>query len=412
MRLRVGFMSQEQYRNNHYVPKWYQRLFIPSMGQAKYHYLDLISKKIDCGNGKMLSKENVRSWGADSCFKEKDLYTTFFGDLLSVEIEKFFFGKIDARSREALDYFANFKHPHANGEAFKVIMNYMSTQKLRTPKGLLLFKDLIKSQDHNQTLYWLQKYQNLHCATWSESIWQVASAENSQVKFIISDHPVTVYNRKANPESHFCTGYNDPDIRFSGTHTLFPLSEDKILIITNRSLLRNPNGNPLEMRPNPAYLRDTFFNFQEIQTDRMLTEYEVLEINYIIKKRAFRYIAAREKEWLYPERQIKMGWFNLGSGYLLIPDPRSLVLSFSAMMSFSSGRVMGFDEFGRTPNMEDYSEGKMSRVENERFERFKGEFAKKFGPKRRGRTFSFGKIDEEFDSDDYHKYHLSLFKKK
>ncbi|MDX0469419.1 hypothetical protein GOC67_27020 [Sinorhizobium medicae] len=49
--------------------------------------------------------------------------------------------------------------------------------------------------------------------------------------------------------------------------------------------------------------RHTIFNFLAIQTDRMLSEQEVLEINWVTKQRAYRYVAAAEKGWLYPERE-------------------------------------------------------------------------------------------------------------
>ena len=46
------------------------------------------------------------------------------------------------------------------------------------------------------------------------------------------------------------------------------------------------------------------------------------EINYIIKTRAYRYVAAVEKDWLFPESRIgTKRWDKLGNGYLLMPDP-------------------------------------------------------------------------------------------
>ena len=43
-------------------------------------------------------------------------------------------------------------------------------------------------------------------------------------------------------------------------------------------------------------LRPAMFNFTDVQIGRMLSEDEVLMINSIIKRRAYRYIAAAEKE--------------------------------------------------------------------------------------------------------------------
>ena len=59
------------------------------------------------------------------------------------------------------------------------------------------------------------------------------------------------------------------------------------------------------------------------QVGRKLSEDEVLQINYITKRRAFRYIAAAEREWLYPERRVSTDhWKKLGDGLLLMPEPR------------------------------------------------------------------------------------------
>jgi hypothetical protein len=46
----------------------------------------------------------------------------------------------------------------------------------------------------------MQRLQNLHCAIWTECVWALVSADETQTKFIISDHPVTVYNREVFPD--------------------------------------------------------------------------------------------------------------------------------------------------------------------------------------------------------------------
>jgi hypothetical protein len=155
----------------------------------------------------------------------------------------------------------------------------------------------------------------MHCATWTACVWQIAEATNSPTKFIISDHPVTVYNRGCPPLSKYCRDGNDPDIRLHATHTYFPLSLEKVLVMTNRSWVRNPYQNETGVRPNPRLLRTAIFNLTTIQTGRQLSEDEVLQINSITKRRAYRYIAAAEKEWLYPERHVSTDhWKKLGDG--------------------------------------------------------------------------------------------------
>jgi hypothetical protein len=52
------------------------------------------------------------------------------------ELERAFFGTVDLRGKAAVEYFSGFNHTSASGCALEDLMLYMSTQKLRTPKGL------------------------------------------------------------------------------------------------------------------------------------------------------------------------------------------------------------------------------------------------------------------------------------
>ena len=287
----------------------------------------------------------------------------------------------------------------------------MSTQKLRTPKGLKWLSDQINSNDRNLILKAMLDFRQLYSAIWTESIWQVADATQSDTKFIISDHPVTVYNRRCGPKSFWCKGISDPDIRYHATQTIFPLSIDKLLILTNLSWARNPYQKETELRPNPEYFRQAIFNFMDIQTHRHLTEQEVKEINFIIKIRAHRYIAAGKEEWLYPEKDIsKSNWHDYGDGYLLMPDPRPLNTGGEIMFGSKNGPVATFDAYGRQPWQKDYAKESNEGKDFYILQRFKGEFATLFGPYRRGRSFSMTQLDEEKDSDEYHQHHLDLYR--
>jgi hypothetical protein len=121
------------YRNNHYVPVWYQKRFLRP-GQRVYHYLDLKPDAL-VNAGHRYTRRALRPLGPDSCFAQDDLYTTKWGKLENRDIEQFFFGRIDTEGRKAVEYFAEFEHPDADEKSFLDLMNYMSVQKLRTPKG-------------------------------------------------------------------------------------------------------------------------------------------------------------------------------------------------------------------------------------------------------------------------------------
>jgi|SRR5579862_162059 len=395
------------YKENHYVPQWYQRRFLPNDGEKKFRYLDLQPESFLDAKGVKRQKKALQRWGTDNCFKQTDLYTTRFGEWESTEIEQFFFGRVDREGREAVEYFDNFKHPSADSDAFHALLNYMSVQKLRTPKGLGLLAEQTKLRGKNVVLLALQRLQNLYCAIWTEAVWAIAEVGGAATKFIISDHPVTAYNRDCFPQSEMCRGFRDPEIWRNGTHTIFPLSPTKALLLTNLSWVRNPYGSAKRLRPHPNPLRPAMFNFTGIQTGRHLTEIEVNQVNFIIKRRAFRYIAAAVEEWLYPERHIPSGhWRKLDDRYLLMPDPRSVSFSSEMLIGYEGGASDAFDEYGRRPWHQDYSDKTRHDREWRTFHRFQGEYARLFGPKRRGIGFDFGGRERNEDSPEFHQYHL------
>lgn len=398
-----------EFTRNHFVPQWYQCRFIPpAHKEKKFYYLDL-KPETKVSNGHRYTRKNIMRWGPPRCFCADDLYTTRFGSWKSTEIEEKFFGPIDDDGKRAVDYFATFEHPSISDEHFHALLPYMSIQKIRTPKGLANFAALTGTADKNALLLKMQELQQMYCAIWTECVWSIADASNSQIKFILSDHPVTVYNERCFPQSNHCRDYNDPDIWLSGTHTIFPLSLDKVLILTNVSWIRNPYGNPLTPRPNPQLFRPAMFNFTEIQTGRMLSYEEVSEINFIIKSRAYRYVAAAEKDCLYPERMIPQGrWDQLGDGYLLMPDPRSVRFGGEMVIGYKSGDSDVFDEYGLQPGQPGFKDKKRSEKEWDTHLAFQGEFARVFGPKRRGMDFDMGGKRKDEDDPDYHKYHLGL----
>lgn len=344
-------------------------------GQTKYFRLDL-KPETHSSEGRRYTRNDTHHWSPESIFAEEDLYTTRWGTITNTEIERFFFGRLDNEGPKSIDYFANFKHPSVDGPAFHTFMRYMSVQKLRAPKGLQFIAALARSTHNNMTLMMLQSIQNLFCATWTECVWQIADASTSPTKFIISDHPVTVYNRACPPLSQVCKGFSDPDIRMAATHTIFPLSLEKILILTNLSWVRDPYQSETKIRPNPKMMRPAMFKFTSIQTGRVMTEDEVLMVNMIMKRRAYRYVAAAEKEWLYPERHVSSDhWKKLGDGYLLMPEPRLIYMGGEILIGYEGGQSDAFSEYGHKPWQKDYKDEERNRRETEALYRFQAEWA-------------------------------------
>jgi hypothetical protein len=361
-------------------------------------------------------KRAVRRQGFRFCFARDDLYTVTFGSVESREVEKVFFGQVDNDARNAVEFWTDFKHFESYGDRkddpLSNLLLHMSTQKLRTPKGLGWLTEQVRmrtrSDDKNLVLKAMVDLRHLYSAIWTECIWQIADASQSETKLIVSDHPVTVYNRRCGPKSQWCRGNDDPDVRFHGSHTIFPLSLEKVLILTNLSWVRNPYQSPVGMRPNPNFFRGSIFNFNKVQVLRHLSEEEVRQINFIIKSRALRYVGADREDWLFPERFVsKSDWNSYGGGYLLMPDPRSVSLGGTVIWGGSRGSS-AMDAYGRRPWEKDYDKEGKSLEEAGTLYRFQSEFARMMGAYRRGRTVEFGRFDEEKDTDGMHQHFLTV----
>jgi hypothetical protein len=99
------------------------------------------------------------------------------------------------------------------------------------------------------------------------------------------------------------------------------------------------------------------------------------------------------------------GWSEYGEGYLLMPDPRAVNFGGEIFIGHRGGGVSHFDAYGRRPWQKDYGKESQEKTEFRTLYRFKGEFARRFGPYRRGRTWE---DHEERDTDEMHEYFLSL----
>lgn len=398
-------MPSGEYTHNHYVPEWYQKRFMPN-GEVKFHYLDL-SPPVRINNGHCYRLKEVRRLGPPSCFAEANLYTTNWLGTANNDIEKHFFGEIDTRARAAVKFFTNYEIKDGLHDAFRDLVRYMSVQKLRTPKGLSYLEKIFPARDRNQLLLHLQRYENLHCAIWTDAVWQIADASESPTKFILNDHPVTIYNRACFPASKYCRNFMDPDIRHVGSHTLFPLSYNKILILTNLAWVRDPYQNELRFGPNEKLFHTTIFNGTDIQQGRKLSELEVRQINYVLKKRAYRYVASPVKDWLYPETHLpSTHWSRFGGGFLFMPEPRGIHMGGETFVGYKDGRSEAWNEYGQRPWEKDYQNQKRFNRESATLTRFQDEFAARFGASWRGWPYDYGKNGPQADSDEHYQRRL------
>ena len=94
-----------------------------------------------------------------------------------------------------------------------------------------------------------------------------------------------------------------------------------------------------------------------------------------------------------------------------MPDPRSVAFSDEILIGYKDKSSDAFDAYGRKPWQTGYKDNTQHEKEWETSHAFQGEYARLFGPKRRGKCYEFGKLSNVEDSSSYHAYHLSLEQK-
>ncbi len=347
-------MAQEISRKNHYVPEWYQRGFFTNKSN-KLFYLSLDNHK-RLPNGRIISYREVSEWPPSRCFYELDLYTTQFGEILNDEIERFLMGTIDTEGAKAVRAISD-GDPSAVHNALRPFFEYLDTQKLRTPKGLDWVKSKYSGLTKVELMVEMQGLRQMHCTMWAEGVREIISAEDSDVKFIITDHPVTIYNAAFPPESPVCSYPNDPPIDLIGSQTIFVLDENHCLILTNLEYAKTPGGVELiARRTNARYLGQSIIRTDAYIRTRKFGRDEVVAINYLLKRRAHKFIAAGNKDWLYPEHHFHDDWIAIGK--ILLPRDELWRFGGEIYVGHKDGSVYYQDEFGRTSGSHKYLQKK------------------------------------------------------
>lgn len=333
-------------RNNHYVPQWYQEGFFEP-GRSSIAYIDMTPERKVLSDGRVIVPNSAWDDTATSrAFRQKDLYSTFFGTSVNDEIERRLFGDIDGRGSKAVRAFigTDVREWHQHFQAF---FEFLDIQKIRTPKGLDWLKAQYPALSQNELMFEMQGIRMLHCTIWAGGVREIVSAEDSDVKFITSDHPVTIYNHALPPTDAACAYPLDPGIALRGSQTIYPMDRNHCLILTNLEYARNPSTEPLAKRTFARNYQQSLSRTDALIRTRKLNAQEVSQINLIVKRRARRFIGAGRKEWLYPEKTVTRSWSELGK--ILLP-PKGEMFHFGGEMyvKYESGDVRYQDEFGRT----------------------------------------------------------------
>lgn len=344
-------MTDQQTRNNHYVPQWYQRGFL-GQGQSRLFYLNLNPDRRPLPDGRQVPRKALHEWGTKNCFVEYDLYTTHFGQIVNDEVEKYLFGAIDDQGAEAVRAFVLGNHPDVH-ESFEDFFEYMAAQKLRTPKGLDWIRSCYGDLGQIDLMIEMQALRRMHCTMWAEGVREIVSAHDSDVKFILTDHPVTVYNAAVDPTSEQCVYPGDPLVATVGSQTVFALDANTCLILTHLEYAKDQDRLDLtRLRTNARHLGAGMTRTDNFIRDRRLSREEVIAINHLLKSRAKRYIAAADKTWLYPEREWNRSWGKIAE--VLLPKGDLWGFGGEIYVGYKDGTSGYWDEYGRTSKAHEF----------------------------------------------------------
>ncbi len=349
-------MSQHLTRNNHYVPVWYQRQFLLP-GESRLHYLDKgpDGNDVPVPTGTQRGGQRrppVSLLPLKKCFCTVDLYTTQFGSTLNDDIERFLFGQIDRTGSTAVRALVSGDLTGIH-DCFQDFFEYLDAQKLRTPKGLEWIKEAYPELTQVDLMREMQALRLMHCTMWAEGVREIVTAEQSDVKFIVSDHPVAVYNKAIVPVAVGGTEAKNPSISLLGTQTVFALNANTCLILTHVEFANNPQTSELtKRRTNARYRGGSLVRTDAFVRSRRLSREEVIQINHLLKTQSKRYVAAGKREWLYPENQYSGTWADIAEAL----RPRDELWRFGGEMfvKYTDGHVHYQDAFGRQSKSHEY----------------------------------------------------------
>lgn len=365
-------------KSHHYVPEWYQRRFL-SNGKGNFFVLDKFPDKfIDCPDGKKrpITPKEIFSKGPNALFEEPNLYAISFPLIPKDFIENFIFGEIDAKGALANELYnqwpeiksgmlrtKGYEFPDRFGDIgnqMKSLLNYIDAQKFRTPRGIQNLKNFLSihrtQTNQNSVMNLMLKRRAVNCTVWSEGIWEIFSTENEEICFLLSDDPVTFYNCDCYPGSSVCKYPNEPHPFWRGTRVLHPLSPNHLLVISHCEHVDNPSRRKArDYRTNARSWGDSLINWSAIDNYRTLNSQQVNSINHIIKERAIRYIAALNKEDLYPEKKARITrWTEIDDFFQ--PEFRSFHSSSKMIIGYKDGSSLHSDAFGRMTRVPNWFE--------------------------------------------------------
>jgi hypothetical protein len=356
--------------DHHYVPVWYQRRFLPG-GDGEFFVLDknpITSLKCADGAIRQIRPKDVLRRGPYALFQEKGLYSVALRGVRVDAIERYVFGKVDDEGKELLDVFGDW--PKANGlfikdDAFTFppgfghptlrMMNlteFMDIQKLRTPRGLAQIRTRLAqigaiAGDNNRVINLMLGRRRINCTVWTEAYWEMFSVEpDSPSHFLLSDEPVTLYNMDCFPASPICAFPNDPHAFWRGTRVLYPLSPNRLLVLSHKEHMDDPRRSKARQdRRNARSFGESIASYTHIKNSRTLKPEDVAKVNYILRARASRFVASANRDDLFPEAVVGTPyWPDLDT--IFHSEYPSFMTGEKVMVRYEDGTILHENAFG------------------------------------------------------------------
>lgn len=352
-------MASQQSFRHHYVPQWYQKRFL-APGASAFKILDLKPQVFRDKEGRVRGvAREILDKGPDAWFFESELYTVRAFGQVNDDIETMLFGVIDQVGKEAVEALVS-EDWNKIHTTYSYFFEYMDAQRLRTPKGLAFLAQVAKAGTQFQLMMEMQRLRRMHCTMWGEGIIEIFSADNSDIKFIFSDHPVTFFNRFVFPRDRRVPEGLDPLQQWIGTQTIYPLDRERLLVITHLEWARKQGEHrAVKVRTNARLFDNPLVRYDKVKRGRQLNARQVREVNLITKLRAHRYVAAGCLDDLYPEKALKTTlWSKLG--LFLMPESLHVAMEGGYFtVKTNDGRYIFQDEFGRRPTSKEEYEAKV-----------------------------------------------------
>ncbi|MGE8258317.1 MAG: hypothetical protein ACN6RJ_02755 [Stenotrophomonas sp.] len=282
-----------------------------------------------------------------ACFWQNDLYITRFGEYINDQIETVLFQGIDDSGAKAVRAFIGGDAAQVHDQ-YQPMLAYLGAQKLRTPKGLEWIRSRYPALSQIELIREMQHLRQMFGTLWAECVHEVVSAQDSEVKFMVTDHPVTTFNAGLPLDTSLRNSSNEAQITWNGTQTLFALDANHLLILTHVPYAKDPDNMELTARRvNARHFGNTILRTDALIRGRCFDTNAVIAVNAWLKSRAHQYIAAGEQDWLYPERSAQVDTAALAR--LLLPPKQELWRHGGEIyIGYKDGSFGYRDSYGRT----------------------------------------------------------------